>query len=347
MSPCFERSLIRKALVIRPGALGDVLLTLPALQALHVAWPQAEIELMGNSWAVDWLPGRSVVVGSACFDRGDWAALFQPDAQPEAAVLAYLAQFDVLLSYATPPAHAFAYNLTRLARGWCMSFDPRPPSGEMAHVSEFLQRPLREWGIAPTREAPRLWLRQAEQSLAAQWWKEHGLDGQWVLAVHPGSGSRTKNWLAQRFADVAADLVRKRSARVLLLGGPADADAVRQMRAALAGVACAELLDAPLPYLAAVLEHCQAYVGNDSGVSHLAAALGVPTVAVFGPTDPCRWAPRGPRACNISADVACSPCDTEKRRTCIQRTCLDAVSSADVLHAFAKLDEMQTDWHKI
>jgi ADP-heptose:LPS heptosyltransferase len=326
-------TLLMRILVMRPGALGDVILTLPALQALRTRFPQAEIEVMGNLPVLEWLCGRSVVTSVASFDRADLGALFLPEAEPDASLLAYLAAFDTVLSYVTPPEHAFARNLARATCGRTVSFDPRPRAGEVVHVSELLQRPLCGLKVTPTRETPRLQSSAADRLVAARWWTERGLNGRWVLAMHPGSGSPAKNWPAQHFAAVGLELARRGGARILLLGGPADAAAVEQVRRALYGTPWVELLDAPLPCLAALLACCRAYVGNDSGVSHLAAALGVPTVAVFGPTDPRLWAPRGRQVRVVQHSLACWPCGVDQRRVCVARRCLEAVSSDEVVRA--------------
>jgi len=93
------------------------------------------------------------------------------------------------------------------------------------------------------------------------------------------------------------------------------------------------LHDLPLPLLAAILSRCRLYVGNDSGVTHLAAAVGVPTVAIFGPTDPDVWAPRGPGVRVVRAATPCAPCAPPQRQACQQRACLEAVSVQAVLDA--------------
>jgi ADP-heptose:LPS heptosyltransferase len=110
------------------------------------------------------------------------------------------------------------------------------------------------------------------------------------LAVHPGSGSRSKSWPADRFSRLVHALG---APRFLLVEGPADAEAAATLRAAHAGALVARGLTPRV--LGAVLARAGAFVGNDSGVSHLAAAWGAPTVALFGPTDPAVWSPVGPR----------------------------------------------------
>ena len=107
-------------------------------------------------------------------------------------------------------------------------------------------------------------------------------------AIHPGSGSRRKNWPAERFADVA----RSFGGPWLLVAGPADHEAVSVLAEVEGAVIAREL--APRA-LASLLSRAGVYLGNDSGVTHLAAAAGAPTVALFGVTDPRTWAPIGPR----------------------------------------------------
>jgi heptosyltransferase-2 len=118
------------------------------------------------------------------------------------------------------------------------------------------------------------------------------------LAVHPGSGGARKRWPARRFAELAACL----EAPVLVVEGPADSEACREFAEALpVSVLLGRATGMPLCRLAALLMESRGYIGNDSGVSHLAGALGVPTVAVFGPTDPAVWAPRGPEISVVTA----------------------------------------------
>ncbi len=309
------------------------MLTLPALEGLRARFPEAAIEVMGDLAVLRLLAGRTVVTAVSSFDRADLSALFQPDAVPSVRLQRYLDQFDLVVSYATPPAHAFARNLARAARGKVLSFDARPVPYLRVHMSEYLQQPLRELGVATKAEPSCLALTAADQQDAAQWWKEHSLGDQLVVAIHPGSGSTAKNWPAERFAAVAQYLARERGPRILLLSGPADASAVGKVRQALDGQECIMLHNLSLHRLAAILARCQAYLGNDSGVSHLAAAVGVPTVAIFGPTDADVWAPRGALVRILRGTTPCAPCGVEQRRGCRQRMCLEAVSTEAVIEA--------------
>jgi ADP-heptose:LPS heptosyltransferase len=337
-----------RILVIRPGALGDVLLTLPALQTLSAAFPQSSIELMGTLAAVQWLPGRSVVQTVSSFDRADLATLFQPEDPAGASLRQYLDSFDLILSYAAAPEHVFSRNLARSARGRVLVLDARPPAAHM-HMSLYLQQPLRELGIAPAAGCPALHLTPTDRQEAARWREANGLDDAPLAAIHPGSGSPGKDWPAERFAAVAGHLQCERGMRIVLVSGPADEAAVAGVRERLSDSHRAVprsasgsspgrqdpilLHDLPLPLVAAILSSCRLYVGNDSGVSHLAAAMGVPTVAIFGPTDPDIWKPRGPAVRVVRAAAPCAPCTPSQRQTCQERICLEAVSVQEVLDA--------------
>jgi len=326
-----------RVLVIRPGALGDVLLTLPALQALQARFPEAAIEMMGDLAALQWLPGRSVVRSVSSFDRADLVELFQPEAQPGLALQRYLEPFDLIISYATSPEHIFARNLVRFARGKVICWDARPRQGLRMHMSAYLQQPLRELGVQEDVDKPRLLLTAEDHEAAAQWWQEHGLGEGLAVAIHPGSGSAAKNWPAERFAAVAQQVRKERGMQVLLVSGPADEAVVAVVERELGGQGYVLLQQLPLPLLAALLARCWAYVGNDSGVSHLAAAMGTHVVAIFGPTDAAVWAPRGVSVRVVQGTATCAPCSVEQRWACRQRVCLEGVTVEEVMKALPHL----------
>jgi ADP-heptose:LPS heptosyltransferase len=85
------------------------------------------------------------------------------------------------------------------------------------------------------------------------------------------------------------------------------------------------------------MEGCRLFVGNDSGISHMAAALGIPTIAIFGPTDPVLWSPRGNKVVVVRKEIECSPCPQEKFLRCQRAECLYRVEMADVLERLKQL----------
>ena len=184
-----------------------------------------------------------------------------------------------------------AANLARLASR-VITCPPAPPPG--THASHWLARPLATIGRDMAATVASLEFSPAEVA-AARPWRER-LPARF-LAIHPGSGSRPKNWPAERYALLARKLARGEP--FLVVRGPAD----REAAAPLLGLEGAVLADElPPRTLGALLAHAGAFVGNDSGVTHLAAAAGVPTLALFGPTDPAQWGPIGASVRTVRAE---------------------------------------------
>jgi ADP-heptose:LPS heptosyltransferase len=160
--------------------------------------------------------------------------------------------------------------------------------------------------VGPEVAVPRVTLDPTALAEVRAWLARKGDVGQRWAAYHPGSGSPRKNWPVANFATVAADLASY-GLRPVLLAGPAEADTFEAAELTLGPLRPLVARDWPLPRLAALLHLCAGYVGVDSGITHLAAAAGARVVAVFGPTDPRRWAPRGPRVSIVRCPEAGEP----------------------------------------
>jgi heptosyltransferase-2 len=281
-----------RILLIRPGALGDVILTLPAVQALDWHWPDSTIDMMGGPAVLRLMLGRSAVQSVRSFDAQELGPMFQPDAVISHQLVERFASYDVIVNYAGSAVSVFAGNLERIAGERVIYHDPRPDPDPPMHMGAFLQRPLGVLGVGLCSDPPRLSLTTEDRQRASQWWSERDMEDGPAVALHPGSGSPAKNWPAERFAAVARQLVTA-GFQVLLLCGPADRVSYGVVQRAMQGMPLTPVMDQPLPLVAALLERCAGYVGNDAGITHLAAAVGVPLVVIFGPTDPAIWAPRG------------------------------------------------------
>jgi ADP-heptose:LPS heptosyltransferase len=215
------------------------------------------------------------------WERADVAALLVSGIPPADRLQLELARYDVAIAYTRS---------ADLVRGLA-SLIPRvivhDPSPAIGHASEWLAAPLVELGLRATAVPPPCEPESHEQAAAAPFFARLPSG---FLAVHPRSGSAAKSWPVDRFAE----LVARDGARLpwLLVEGPADAAAAETLAGVPGAVRAREL---PPRVLGTLLSQAGAYVGNDSGVSHLAAAWGAPTLALFGPTDPAVWAPLGPR----------------------------------------------------
>jgi len=171
----------------------------------------------------------------------------------------------------------------------------RPLPGERVHVSTLFARSLEPWcGSAPPLEPVRLSPPDADLEDAREWLGDHGRpEGGSLLAIHAGAGSRDKRRPLRSFAVLARRWLMQPQNGVILVEGPAEPGLAAGLSRRLADSRVIEAAQLPLRRLAAVLSLCRVFAGNDSGVSHLAAALGVKTRVWFGPTDPAVWCPPG------------------------------------------------------
>ena len=224
-------------------------------------------------------PGRGEAQQLLPWDHPETAALFT--GQVSSALRDRLAAFDAAVAYTRSGdlALGLAQVIARV-----VSQDPSPAEG---HAAVWLTRPLRALGVACSGDEPPALLATSAERDAVTALRQQLPDR--FLAVHPGSGSPSKSWPADRFVRLLDALGAD---RFLLVEGPADAEAASMLRARGGAVPARDL--APR-LLGALLAEAAAYVGSDSGVTHLAAAWGAPTVALFGPTDPGVWSPVGPR----------------------------------------------------
>ncbi|TAN35865.1 MAG: glycosyltransferase family 9 protein [Verrucomicrobia bacterium] len=283
-----------RILVLRGGAIGDFIVTLPALQKLRACWPEAHIELVGYPYVAELAQAAGLVDRIESLDRAGIAKFFaaRPLFTPEQCD--YLRSFHFVVSYLHDPDEVVRQNLMAAGARQVLYGSPLITTG---HAIEALLKPLETFALyAEGAEHPRLRLDDQRLGWGRDWLAARGLKAP-VLAVHPGSGSPRKNWPVENFIALICQLPR--GVTPLLILGEADD--------ALAAPLARELPKVPvltgckLVEVAAVLAHCAAYLGNDSGITHLAAALGLPVVALFGPSNPAHWAPRGLRVRVIQA----------------------------------------------
>lgn len=277
-----------RILILRGGALGDFILTLPVIRALRRHWPCATIELVAHPA----IAGLAVVAGLVnrvrSLDASGMAAWFMPHRVWPVHEQADIAAFDLILSYLGDADGVLQANLQAAGARRLITCDPIVISG---HAEDHLLRPIKELGIGiPADAGPLLPWPAALREQGRHCLKELGLAGA-VIGLHPGSGSARKNWPVERFALLAKRVPRSLSAQPLFILGEADTAVARALTRLAPKVPV--LANRTLPVLASVLAVSQGYVGNDSGVTHLAAALGVPVVAIFGPTDAAMWGARG------------------------------------------------------
>jgi heptosyltransferase III len=274
-------------LILRGGAIGDFVLTLPAIQALRDRWPGAHIELLGYPHIANLALAGRLVDHVDSLDRAEVARFFAAVPSFTEEQVDHIASFDLIFLYLHDPQGVVRGNLLAAGARQVIYGSPLVQSG---HAVDHLMKPLEALAIYGDHPNSSLSLSESLCARGRDWLKERGLDPG-LVAVHPGSGSSRKNWPAERFAELVTRL-RSKGTAVLLVFGEADHAVSAVLRTRLPEVPV--LADRSLVDVASVLSACGGYVGNDSGITHVAAALGLPVVALFGPSDSGIWGPRGP-----------------------------------------------------
>lgn len=277
-----------RIVLFRPGALGDTILSIDALAALRSAFSTAVLELVGHGEAAGLLAEAGFVDVVTSFEATAVTDLFllSPRVAP-----AWRDAEKVVLWMKSGEQVADAFR----AAGVPVVLTAAVETAQ-GHMADHLVRTLAPLGVGPSSRTPALHPLEALRSTLRSDDSARA-PGRAPLLIHPGSGSPRKNWPPDRFAHLVRLLTRDQARRIAVLVGPADRAAAQ----AVATLAEADGLHLPLMAppdlrtLASYLAAADMVIGNDSGVSHLSAALGTPTVAIFGPTDPGRWGPRGAR----------------------------------------------------
>jgi len=325
---------IERVLVIFPGALGDLLCLMPALAVIARRHPGASIELMARFELARLAAGRTVVARAHSIDAREVGALFSDD--PSDGARRFFAEFDRIYSFFASDDARFRARLAA-ATDAVVSFHPFRPGGD-GHVSAGY---LRTVDADASQVVTRLEPTADDLAAASRVLAEAKCNAAGLVVIFPGSGSPAKNWPAHKFAELAAMLAKgsgilrsadsalndkedgqkdKEYSCVVALG-PAEAAIEPVFREAGVPV----LKDLDLPTVAAVARLASAFVGNDSGVARLAAAVGTPGVAIFGPTDPARWRPLGPGG---GAQI-----------TILRRDLIDSIEPREVAGALSKFVE--------
>lgn len=285
-----------RILVIRGGAIGDFILTLPALDLLREAFPEAHIEILGYPHITALAEGRHYANETRCIESGKLAGFFNPKADLDPELCEYFESFHQVISYLFDPDGFFSGNLRRA--GVKNLIVGNPKIGDHAHAAIQLAEPLGALALFledhVARFHPSSDDRKAADDLV-------GGKEQSFVAIHPGSGGKAKNWPIENWVELGRHVLAA-DHPLLVVEGESDTEEAAALRESLGSGRVQFISNAPLPVLGAVISRCRLFVGHDSGISHLAAATGVPCILLFGPTDPAIWAPANPGVRIIQSD---------------------------------------------
>jgi ADP-heptose:LPS heptosyltransferase len=341
----------RRILCFRLERIGDLLMTGQALAELRALAPDASIDLAVGSWNRDvaaaipgidrvetldagWLgrdgAGRSPLAlamqATRWRSRGyDLALNFEPDIRTNLAIAAAGARRTV--GFASGGGGA----LLDVAIGYDTTLHTSDNARRLVHVA-----------LGREPEDPVAWtLRVPDTNHAAAGRLLAPFGAALKIGLHVSGGRAIKQWPETRFREVAEQLVRGRGASIVLTGTAADRPQVEIVRAALPADRVIDVSgEADLLTTAAVIQTLDLFVTGDTGPMHLANAVGTPIVAIFGPSDPRRYAPRGLRDTVVRIDLPCSPCNRIRRppERCVGHT-PDCLAGVQVSQVLAAIDE--------
>jgi heptosyltransferase-2 len=283
-----------KILVIRGGAIGDFILTLPAIAALRNQFPQAHLEILGYPHIAQLALAGGLVDRVQAIEARGLAGFFARDGELAEDLSDYFSEFDLIVSYLYDPDGIFQTNVCRCATGQFIAGPHRPDEQGRTHATQVFLKPLERLAIFEADAVPRLVVEQASSlSRTSDPASRDRLEACPTLALHPGSGSEPKNWPEANWAGLLARLIERTDVRLLLVGGEAEGERLQHLAAGLLPSRRAVLQSRPLPELATRLQGCVGFVGHDSGITHLAAALGLPTLVLWADTIEEVWRPQG------------------------------------------------------
>ena len=270
----------KRILIARGGAIGDFILTLPVFQALKASFPQVTLGCLSPA-------GRGQIAQMAGLadeirnvDDRCWASFFVKDSQLDGVACNWLSSFDCIISYLHDPSETWKTNVVRVSDAFYLGGCHHP--GEMSDVpaSISLLKALQPIGIFHADPVPRII--HSNTVLKSE-----------TIACHPGSGSESKNWPEEYWCQLIALLLKQGSMDLMIVGGESEAKRVRRLGSKFPNARLRLLLNEPLTSVARELTRCKIFVGHDSGITHLAAALGVRCVVIWAQTNEKVWRPPG------------------------------------------------------
>ena len=341
-----------KLLIRATNWVGDAIIALPALQAVRARFPEAVISILALPYVADIYRGQGVADELIEYNRkrehgirgGAKLAATLKAKQFDKALLLQNAFAAAWIAWRAGIPERIGYD--RDARGFLLTKAIRVPrAGEIpAHEKFYYLELLKRAGwIDAIPEIAEISLkitdeqaRRAEETLRSF----GAAEGAVRIAVGAGASyGSAKCWPPERFAASLNDLVKEREVEVLLFGTAAEAGVSSAIQAGLKRPAIDLTGNTRIAELPALLSRCTAFLGNDSGAMHVAAAVGLPVVAVFGPTDPFGTAPVTPRCTIVQEKPYCSPCFL--RRCPTDHRCMTTIApekvSAGVLQALAEV----------
>lgn len=319
-----ENRRIKKILIIKLCCVGDILFTTPALRALRRGFPEAHLAYLVGSWSKEIIEDNPnldeiIIYDAPAHASSRWRAFIRTlsclrklrQKKFDLAVIFHRTSFSGLFALLAgiPKRIGFDYGgLGRLLTRKVV-FD-----ASKHEVDRYLDV-VTSLGIESAGRTTEMKVMAKEENYVSNLLQTHGVKTvDRVVAIlagggkNPGASMPIKRWQAEKFARLADTIIEKYKVKVIFLGGPGDEEVVKKVVSGMKNESINLVGKTNFKQLAAILTHCQLFIGGDSGPLHIAAAVGTPTIGIFGPSDPRLVAPKGENHLVIWKHVSCSPC---------------------------------------
>jgi hypothetical protein len=317
-----------KILLIRTGALGDTVLLLPLIRFLRAAYPDSRIAVMTHPEFFPLVLGPGLAHETHPADcKGIETFYLDCPGTTDPETAEFFSGYDWVISVKHDPDRVFERNVKAAGVKHVWTIPPLPPPGFSDLYQKYLFSffSLERWeetslGMPPPKVDVRVFANRPVHPKIPYWdaLAEIGISSNFkrridqliekgFVTVHPGSGSLYKNWPGESFLHLIDGVIRSTDLDLLVIRGPAEGGEDPGIE--LQGDRTWSADNLPISLLSSLLKRSRCHVGNDSGVSHLAAGLDCPTICLFGPTSPAVWRPIGDRVAVVSGVAECSPCD--------------------------------------
>ncbi len=332
---------MRNLLIIKLRYIGDVLLATPTVRAIRAARPDVRVTMMVNRGTEDVLSGNPDMDEIIALDKGSLAA--------QSRLIAGLRRqrFDTVIDLTDGDRSAFlswisgapvriGFNDEERWRGHYYTQVVQSVSGVRHRIDRDLEA-LKPLGIQAVSKDPQLWLTPEEENSADQLLDQLGVQrSQSTVILQPGARYWFKAWPPERFAELADRLTSQYGCQVLIGGSDQDDDLAQQIRQMAKSRSIIMAGRTTIKQFAAIAKKSALFVGSDSGAMHVATAVGTPVVALFGPSNPAEWGPRGGAAEVIYKGLDCRTCF---HPTCLrgEQNCMQLITIDEVIMAAARL----------
>jgi ADP-heptose:LPS heptosyltransferase len=304
------------ALIIQPGAVGDLILTLPLIRLLKAEYGYQRVDVAGHLDRLTYLVGKTAIDQAISIDRHSLHALFiDPESfhlTEDDPLIQLFHPYELIVTFLSDEQGHFEQNLIMTALRThsveVVTLALRPPDDFRGHAAEFFIRQFADQMVqkphhhlARFLQTPLLQVKPPSGQMDATPLADDKLKRYRRITLQPGSGGVGKCWPIENFCELAARL-QQEDFKPLFLLGPAETERWGQEVVARLKAHAQIIQDIPLEQVVELLSESTAYIGNDSGISHLAGAMDLPSLVIFGLTDPQHWRPLGSRSLVCRSD---------------------------------------------